>query len=177
MSTFFQRVFFVTALATLIAPSMSLAQKSGGGVIGDARLRPGTWNSQRTTQSRMRSEPQYRTVTPSQRPPEVVAQAPTERRSYSYEPSKSKDAEATTSTQSGSCGCGNSRATEKAQATTERSTERERSYSYEPSMNESSVNEPSATPRSYAPPRVQSSNSSSWQRTSGTKAERNNQRN
>lgn len=172
MNTFFKRLFFVVALATLITPTIALAQKSAGGVIGDARLHPGTWNSQRTTQSRMRSEPQSGTKTPSERAPEVVAQAPTERRSYSYEPSQSTDAGTTTPTQSGKCGCGNSVVTEKAQATTERSTERERSYSYEPSMSE-----PSATPRSYAAPRMQSSNSSQRQRTSGTKAERNNQRN
>ena len=97
MNTFFKRVFFVVALATVIAPTIALAQKSAGGVTGDARLRPGTWNSQRTTQSRMRSEPQYRSTTPSERAPEVVAQAPTERRSYSYEPSQSTDAGTTDS--------------------------------------------------------------------------------
>lgn len=172
MNTFFKRVFFVVALATLVTPTIALAQKSAGGVVGDARLHPGTWNSQRTTQSRMRSEPQYRSTAPSERAPDVVAQAPTERRSYSYEPSQSTDARTTTRTQSGKCGCGNSVVAEKAQATTERSTERQRSYSYEPS-----ISEPSATPRSYAAPRMQSSNSSQWQRTSGTKAERNNQRN
>jgi len=172
MNTFFKRVFFVVALATVIAPTIALAQKSAGGVTGDARLRPGTWNSQRTTQSRMRSESQYRSTTPSERAPQVVAQAPTERRSYSYEPSQSTDAGTKTPTQSGKCGCGNSVVTEKAQATTEQSTDRQRSYSYEPSMSE-----PSATPRSYAAPGMRSSNSSQWQRTSGTKAERNNQRN
>lgn len=172
MNKFFKRSLVVVVLATLITPTVATAQKSAGGVVGDARLHPGTWSTQRTSPSRTRFQPQYQTAAPAAHSPKVVAQTPTERRSYSYEPSQSTEARTTTHSKSESCGCGNGVVIEKAQSATKPSTERQRSYSYEPS-----ISEPSTAPQSYTAPRMQSSNSSHWQRTSGTKAERNNQRN
>lgn len=122
-------------------------------------------SNQRASRSVTRSRPMYRGTAPvivrTETAPSSVAQAPTERRSYSYEPSQR-------STVNG--GCNGAVIYERAPAAAQRSTETRRSYSYEPSINESS-----AAPRSYSAPRMRSSGSWSWQ--SGSKSDRNNYRN
>jgi len=172
MNSFIKTLLFVAIAAALFVPTTAMGQKSGGGVVGDARLRPGTWNSQSTSRSRVRSQPMYRSTSPvivrSERAPEAVAQVPTERRSFSYDPAQGSRSQPT---QSGRYGCGSSVRTEQAPATAEPSTSTRRSFSYEPSMNQ-----PSATGRSNYAPRTQSSKSSQWRHT-GSKAERNNYRN
>ena len=172
MNSFIKTLLFVAIAAALFVPTSAMGQKSAGGVVGEARLHPGTWNSQHTSRSRARSQPMYRSTSPvivrSERVPEVVAQVPTERRSFSYNPAQGSRSE---SKQSESCCCGSGVKTEKAPATAEPSTSTRRSFSYEPSMNQ-----PSGEQRSYSAPRTQSSRSSQ-PRYLGTKAERNNYRN
>lgn len=172
MNSYFKSLLFVAIAAALFVPTTAMGQKSGGGVVGGDRLRPGTWNSQSTSRSRARSQSMYRSTSPvivrSERAPEAVAQVPTERRSFSYDPAQGARSE---SKQSENCCCGSGVRTEQAPATTEPSTSTRRSFSYEPSMNQ-----PSATGRSYYAPRTQSSKSSQWRHT-GSKAERNNYRN
>ena len=172
MNSFIKTLLFVAIAAALFVPTTSLGQKSAGGVVGEARLHPGTWNSQHTSRSRARSQPMYRSTSPvivrSATAPEAVAQVPTERRSFSYDPAQGSRSE---SKRSESCCCGNGVRSEKAPATAEPSTTTRRSFSYEPSMNQRSAAE-----RSYAAPRAQSSNSSQWRHT-GSKDERNNYRN
>jgi hypothetical protein len=172
MNPYFKSLLFVTIAAALFVPTTAIGQKSGGGVVGDARLRPGTWNSQSTSRSQARSQSMYRSTSPvivrSERAPEAVAQVPTERRSFSYDPAQEARPE---SKQSENCCCGSGVKTEQAPATTESSTSGRRSFSYEPSMNQ-----PSAVGQRYSVPRSQSSNSSKWRHT-GSKDERNNYRN
>ena len=165
MKNYFKTLVLVAAIIGLCIPAVALAQKSAGGVVGEARLHPGTWNGQRSSRSYARSRPMYRSTAPvivrTEPAPSSVAQAPTERRSYSYEPSQR-------STVNG--GCNGAVIYERAPAAEQRSTETRRSYSYEPSINQSY-----AAPRSYSAPRMRSSGSWSWQ--SGSKSERNNYRN
>lgn len=172
MNSYIKSLLFVAIAAALFVPTTVMGQKSGGGVVGEARLRPGTWNSQSTSRSRARSQSMYRSTSPaivrSERAPEAVAQIPTERRSFSYDPAQGSRSQPT---QSGSYGCGSSVRTEQAPATAEPSTTTRRSFSYEPSMNQ-----PSGEQRSYSAPRTQSSRSSK-PRYLGTKEERNNYRN
>ena len=177
MTTYLKSFVTVLAATVLFVPITAFAQKTGGGVVGEARLHPGTWNSQRSSQSRMRSQPMYRnsapTVVRTERAPDAVAQVPTERRSFSYEPSQGTEPNTKEQTHSGTCGCsGTNRTIDRSSTNTEPATESRRSFSYEPSMSE-----PSTTTRSYAGPRTRSFNSPPRDRTSGTKAERNNQRN
>jgi hypothetical protein len=172
MNSFIKTLLFVAIAAALFVPTTAMGQKSAGGVVGEARLHPGTWNRQHTSRSRARSQLMYRSTSPvivrSETVPEAVAQVPTERRSFSYDPSQGSRSE---SKQSESCCCESGVRTEKAPGTAEPLTSTRRSFSYEPSMNQ-----PSATGRSYYAPRTQSSNSSQWRHT-GSKAERNNYRN
>ena len=165
MNSFFKTLMLVTAIIGLCVPAVALAQKSAGGVVGGARLHPGTWNSQRSSRSYARSRPMYRSTAPvivrTEPTPSSVAQAPTERRSYSYEPSQRRTVNG---------GYNGAVIYERAPAAAQRSTGTRRSYSYEPSINEST-----AAPRSYSAPRMRSSGSWSWQ--SGSKSERNNYRN
>jgi hypothetical protein len=172
MNSFIKTLLFVAIAAALFVPTTAMGQKSAGGVVGDARLHPGTWNSQRSSRSQARSQPMYRSTSPvivrSERAPEAVAQVPTERRSFSYDPAQGSRSE---SKQSESCCCGSGVSTEKAPATAEPSTSTRRSFSYEPS-----INQPSATGRSYYAPRTQSSKSSQWRHTR-SKDDRNNFRN
>jgi hypothetical protein len=167
MNCSFKTLMFVAAIAGLFAPAVAVAQKSAGGVVGEARLHPGTWNNQRSSRSYSRSRPMYRSTAPvivrTEQAPSAVAQAPTERRSYSYEPSQRSAV---------SGGCEGTVIYEPAPATAQRSTETRRSYSYEPSMSESS-----AARRSYWAPRMRSSRSSGLPRYLGPKMERNNYRN
>lgn len=166
MNYFFKTVMLVAAVVGLGIPAVAVAQKSAGGVVGEARMHPGTWGNQRSSQSYTRSQPMYRSTAPvivrTEQAPTSVAQSPTERRSYSYEPSQQA--------MSAPCGCASHVATESTPANVQRSTETRRSYSYEPSMSES-------TSRSYPAPRMRSSRSSNLPRYLGTKDERNNYRN
>ena len=90
MNAYVKMILVGTAIAGLYAPAAAFAQKSAGGVIGDARLHPGTWSSQGSSRSVMRSQPTYRSAAPetvrSESAPTAVAQKPTEQRSFSYEP-------------------------------------------------------------------------------------------
>ena len=144
----------VAAVAGLYFPTVAVAQKGVGGVTGEARLHPGTWDHQRQPRSYARSRPMDRSTAPvivrTEPIPSAVAQAPTERQSFSYEPSHQNV--------SGSgCGRGQSVATEEAPATAQRSTETRRSYSYEPATSDS-FSAPSA-------PRMQMRSSRSSSRT------------
>lgn len=142
----------VAVAAMLTVPVLEGKVSAAGPSLGFPAGKPyyGASN-QRGSQSRMRSRPMYRSsesvVVRSERAPEAVAQAPGERRNYSYDPSQD--------TVSGSCSCGGTAMTHEAPATAERATETRRSYSYEPSTSsdENSV-------RSYSAPRMRSSRSS-----------------
>jgi hypothetical protein len=129
MFTFLKTLLMSAIIVGLYAPT-TIAQKSVGGVTGEARLHPGTWGSAR---SYARSQRMYRGTAPaivrSEQSPATVAQAPTERRSFSYEPSREN-----VSVSDNSCVCGGTNvATEKAPAAAERTTETRSSFSYEPS--------------------------------------------
>ena len=172
MNSSFKTLLFMAIAVALFLPTIAVGQKSAGGVVGEARLHPGTWSSQHTSRSRGRSQPMYRSTSPvivrSETAPEAGAQVPTERRSFSYDSAQGSRSEAT---QSESCCCGSGVKTEQAPATAEPSTSNRRSFSYEPSMNQ-----PPAAGESYSTPRTQTSNSSQ-PRYLGPKADRNNYRN
>lgn len=131
MNTHLKMLLIGSAALGLYAPTITFAQQSIGGAVGEARLHPGTWNNQRSSRSYARSRPMYRGTAPA---PNSVAQVPTERRSFSYDPSQQAV--------SGPCGGGDT--TESAPATAQRSEETRRSYSYEPSMSDT-----------YSAPRMQ----------------------
>jgi hypothetical protein len=99
---------------------------------------------QRSPQSASRSRSMYRSTVPvivrTEPAPNAVAQAPTEQRSFSYEPSQQ-------SVSSG-CGCGDSADTQPTPATAQRSTDTRRSFSYEPSMSSDSYLAPRMRSRS-----------------------------
>jgi len=142
----------VTFAAMLMVPVLESKVSAARPSLGFPKGKPyyGASN-QGGSQSRMRSRSMYRSSEPvivrSERAPEVVAQAPAERRSYSYEPSQESV--------SGACGCGGTVMSHEAPATADRSTETRRRYSYEPSTNS---DENSA--RSYSAPSMRSSRSS-----------------
>ena len=186
MNSYSKTLLVATLSVLTLVPSLAMAQKSAGGVTGDARLHPGTWNNGRSSQYRKRSQPAYGDSGPtgvrSERAPTAVAQAPTERRSFSYDPAQESNA---TTSQSGPCGCGTvtkstksagkAKPEEAAEPTTQ-TTESRRSFSYDPSLSDAPAADRSySTPSPQYSPRMQTSRS--WTRTSGTKAERNNQRN
>ena len=122
------------AAALLVIPAFVSSAPAAGPSLGFPKGKPyyGASN-QSTSQSRMRSRTYYRSTAPvivrTEPAPNAVAQAPTERRSFSYEPSRE--------IVSDGCGCGGT-VTQSAPATAERSTETRRSYSYEPSIDDSS---------------------------------------
>jgi hypothetical protein len=99
MKTYLKAMLMTAAVAGLYVPTTAFAQKSAGGVTGEARLHPGTWGNQRASRSYgrsyARSRPMYRSTAPvivrTERTPDAVAQAPAERRSFSYEPSQRAD--------------------------------------------------------------------------------------
>lgn len=146
MNTNLKKLLLALAAAALFVPTTAFGQKSVGGVTGGARLHPGAW-----TQSGSPSRSMYRGSAPmivrSESAGDSLAQGPTERRSYSYEPSQQS--------QGGAGRCSESVATEKAPSQAERSTESRRSYSYEPSTRSREV-----SGQSYSGPRMQSSRSS-----------------
>jgi len=133
MNAYLKILFFGAAIVGLYFPTTALAQKSAGGVAGEARMHPGTWGEQRSSRSFTRSRPMYRSTAPvivrTEQAPRAVAQAPTERRSFSYEPAETPEQAGTSS----GCGCGNSVRTERVPETAQRSTQTERRFSYEPS--------------------------------------------
>jgi hypothetical protein len=148
------KILLIGAIAVgLYVPITAFAQKSGGGVVGEARMHPGTWG-QRTSRSYTRSRPMYRSESPAivrrESAPPAVAQAPTERRSFSYEPTAPAESRVIES----SHGCGGVVVREKpAPETAQRTTDGERRFSYEPST------EPSSAPpviRTESAPRMQS---------------------
>jgi hypothetical protein len=147
MKMYLKMLLVGMAVVGLNVPATALAQKSAGGVVGEARLHPGTWGSQSSSRSFARSRPMYRSTAPvivrTEQAPSAVAQAPAEQRRFSYEPSRQAEAvtpcpPATTSTRP-------------APATAQRSG---RAFSYEPSMS-SDTGQPAV--RSYSAPRMRSS--------------------
>lgn len=163
MNAHVKMILIGAAVAGLYAPTTAFAQKSGGGVIGDARLHPGTWSSQGTSRSVTRSQPMYRSAAPetanSDAAPTAVAEKSTEQRSFSYEP-KEEVKSSKEVAKANSCGCGNGSAvrTEPTPTTAPKSTESGRSYSYEPSTtsSDSTVRTVQPTQRSYSSPRSRS---------------------
>src|SRR5882724_9611254 len=112
MNAYIKTLLIVVAMAGLYSPTTAFAQKSGGGVIGDARLHPGTWSSQGTSRSMTRSQPMYRSAAPeavnSDAAPTAVAEKSTDQRSFSYEPKEEvKSSKEVAKANSGGCGCGN----------------------------------------------------------------------
>jgi hypothetical protein len=114
MKTFLKTSIALVAVAILFVPSIAIAQKGAGGVVGGARLHPGTWGNQRSSPSVMRSQPMYRITAPvivrSAPVPKAVAKAPTGDRRFSYEPSNEEiarpnsDRSGTTTVTNGSTG-------------------------------------------------------------------------
>lgn len=170
MNAYLKTLCVAAAVVGLYVPATAFAQKSAGGVIGEARLHPGTWGSQRTSRSYARSRPMVRRTAPvivrSEPAPVAIAQSPTEQRSFSYEPSQRSQARTYSyepSVQSppiGGSGCGGTVVTEPAPVTAERTMRTERSFSYEPAI------EPATEPavRTYSAPRMRSRSSQSSRR-------------
>lgn len=125
MNRYFKTMLSLTAIFGLSIASSANADSRG---YNYKAWNPGYHASSRST-GNMRS---YRSTAPSvvhsESTPTDVAQAPTERRSYSYEPAQSANS---------SSGCG-SAYSEQAPATTQGSSGTNRSFSYEPSMDSSS---------------------------------------
>lgn len=142
MNTYLKSVLIVAAVAGLYVPTSAFAGKSIGGVTGEARLRPGTWNNQQSARSVVRSRPMYRSTAPAivrtAPVPSAVAQASAETRRFSYDPAL--PAEVGTP-------CPDT-VTRQVPATAQPSARSYRSYSYEPSMN-----------NSYSAPRTRSRSS------------------
>jgi hypothetical protein len=178
MNTSLKKTMIAIAIAAVLAPASAYAQKSGGGVMGGARQHPGTWQmdgsaSRSRSYSRSytrsyRSSP--RVIVRSERAPAAVAQAPTERRSFSYDPATPKASSRVTT---GRCGevivsKSDAKASSEKSATTTR-----RSYSYEPSM----TAPPAARQRVYNSGPRRGSTSSAWRSQMGSKDARNNPHN
>ncbi len=148
MKTYFKALLMLAAIAGLFVPTVAVAQKSAGGVVGEARLHPGTWGNQRTSRSGMRSRPMYRSPAPvivrTEPAPRAVAQAPTEQRSFSYEPSQQAETAKP---------CPDSVTIESGPDTAQRPTRTYRSFSYEPAIE--AGGEPAV--RTYSAPRMRSS--------------------
>jgi hypothetical protein len=144
MKTYFKALLMIAAVAAPFIPSAAVAQKSAGGVVGEARMHPGTWGEQRRSRSFTRSRPMYRSTAPvivrTERAPSAVAQAPTEERRFSYDPSQQAPARVQAGTP---CPQGvvierrEAVVTEPAPATAERPTRTYRSFSYEPGIDSS----------------------------------------
>lgn len=140
MNPNFNRLLFaaVAVAALLTIQVFASSVSAAGSSLGFPPGRPYYGSSnQRGSQSARRSRPMYRSTAPvivrTDSAPNAVAQAPSEERTYSYEPSQQAV--------SGPCGCGSKM--EPAPATAQ-STETRRSYSYEPSTSDS-----------YSAPRMQ----------------------
>ena len=171
MNTYVKMLLIGASVAGLYAPTTAFAQRSGGGVVGDARLHPGTWNGQGSSRSMTRSQPTYRNATPEVAPSEsastAVAEKTTEQRSFSYEPKDdTKASKEVIKANSGGCGCGNGSELRTAPTPTSvpKSTESGRSYSYEPSTatSDSAVRTVQPAQRSYYSPRSRNGGGSSF---------------
>lgn len=127
MNPYLKKTLLAAAAFALVVPAAAMAQKSIGGATGEARLHPGTWNQ---GMARARSRSMYRTtpraIVRSERAPVAVAEAPTERRNFSYEPSQQSDEHVASP-------CDSSNSTAVAPESSSRSNGTVRSYSYEPS--------------------------------------------
>lgn len=140
MNLYFSKpMFAAVAVAALLTIQVFESSVSAAGPsLGFPPGRPYYGSSnQRASQSVGRSRPMYRSTAPvivrTESAPNAVAQAPSDERSYSYEPSQRAV--------SGPCGGGST--VEPTPATAQR-TETSRSYSYEPSTSDS-----------HSPPRMQ----------------------
>lgn len=130
----------------MLVSAMTLAglfvATSSGADFYDYNHKVGPQLGRGSSQSARRSRPMYRSTAPAivrtESAPNAVAQAPTERRSFSYEPSQQTEAGA----------CEGSVASEQASATAQRSAETRRSFSYEPSMSSDSYSAPRMRSRS-----------------------------
>ncbi len=117
MKTSWNRVHLAATVALMLIPSMALAQKSAGGVTGEARLHPGTWrhlssNSINYTTDQNYYYGNYNNAAPvmsTESAPAELAQAPDDQRRFSYEPSQQSYSQQGYSQQAGSyvdnCGC------------------------------------------------------------------------
>jgi hypothetical protein len=96
MNTHLKSFLMVAAIVGLVLPGIAVAQKSGGGVVGGARLHPGTWGNQRASRSYTVPRQMYRSTAPvivrSSPAPKSVANAPTSERRFSYEPAQKVEA-------------------------------------------------------------------------------------
>jgi hypothetical protein len=149
MNTYLKKLLLaaIAIAATLTIQVFATSVSAAGPSLGFPSGKPYYGSSnQRASQSRMRPRPMYRSSEPvivrTERAPDAVAQAPTDERSYSYEPSQQAVSGGC------GCGCGDSVTVEQAPATSQPSTETRRSYSYEPSTGDS-----------YSAPRMQSRSS------------------
>jgi hypothetical protein len=138
MNTYLKTVLMFGAIAGLYVPATARAD------FYDYNYKVGPQLGRGSSQSARRSRPMNRSTAPvivrTELAPNAVAQAPSDERSYSYEPSQQAV--------SGGCSCEDNVATEKAPATAQRSTDTGRSFSYEPSMSDS-----------YSTPRMRSRSS------------------
>lgn len=139
MNAYLKTLLVAAAVAGLYVPATANADFRDYNYKAWAQV-----GKQRSSPSFARSRPMYRSSAPvivrSEPAPSAVAQAPTEQRSFSYEPSQSVV----------SGGCHDAATTEQAPATAQRSPGVRRSFSYEPSMS-----------GSYSAPRMQSRTSRS----------------
>jgi hypothetical protein len=171
MNPYLKNLLIGAAASAALLTSQVLASKvsAAGPSLGFPAGKPYYGAPNRSgSQWGMRSRSMYRSTTPvivrSERSSDAVAQAPSERRSYSYEPAQENV--------SGSIDCHETVVTNESPATAQQPTETRRSFSYEPSMSE-----PSAAPRSYYAPRMRSSRQSATPLYLRSKDERNNYRN
>lgn len=169
MNASIKTLLMVAAVVALYSPVAVYAQKSAGGVVGDARLHPGTWSNQGSSRSMSRSQPMSRSAAPEVAPSEsastAVAQKPTEQRSFSYEPNEeTKPSQEVTKANSGGCGCGSSMRAQSTPTTESKPVESGRSYSYEPSTTstDSTVRTVQPTQRSYSSSRGRSGGGSGF---------------
>jgi len=90
MNVYLKTMMMSAAIAGFCVPA--IAQASVGGVTGEARLHPGTQSGQPASRSMMRSRPMHRSNAPAivrtEQALKSVPQAPTEERSFSFEPSQ-----------------------------------------------------------------------------------------
>ena len=76
MNAYFKNLMMTGAMAALLVPTTVFAQRSGGGVTGDARLHPGTWGGGQTMRSNSTYRSSAQVVVRTERAPTEVAQAP-----------------------------------------------------------------------------------------------------
>ena len=129
MNTFLKTWLLLAVAGGFFASEAAMAKPSY--LDGSAKARGDYGKTSSSTSRQSRPCGVYRSAPATVRPEsssDAAAQAPTQERSFSYEPSQQ---------QQSSSGCGCNTTTEQAPATTRRSTQTYRSYSYEPSMGSS----------------------------------------